>query len=246
MSSALVDGPNVKTIRSEVVAETPVEKWAHWPIHWSGIWGGALAALAAVLLFGLVGVAVGAHLLGPDHRVVDLKKLTLPTLAFSVFGAFLAFVIGGWVAGKIAGILRSEPAMLHGALVWLIAVPMLVVLANLGAANYMGGWYAGLAGTPSWGTSAGAPFERPDPLPPMATEAEIAQFKADQAAYKQNVKQWQEDSPKVVRNSALGAITALLLGLAGSVIGGWLASGEPMTFTYHRNRPTVGQSHIRV
>jgi hypothetical protein len=26
----------------------------------------------------------------------------------------------------------------------------------------------------------------------------------------------------------------LLLGLVGAVIGGWMASGEPMTFTYYR------------
>ncbi len=45
----------------------------------------------------------------------------------------------------------------------------------------------------------------------------------------------------IARNSALGALTALLLGLVGSVIGGWIAPGEPMTFTYHRTR-AVGTS----
>ena len=36
------------------------------------------------------------------------------------------------------------------------------------------------------------------------------------------------------RNSALGAVTALLIGLMGSLLGGWLASGEPMSLTYRR------------
>src|SRR5262245_29887449 len=36
------------------------------------------------------------------------------------------------------------------------------------------------------------------------------------------------------RNAALGALTALLLGLVGSVVGGWMGSGEPMTF--HRSK----------
>jgi hypothetical protein len=35
----------------------------------------------------------------------------------------------------------------------------------------------------------------------------------------------------------VAAVTALLLGLVGGVIGGWMASGEPMTFTYYRTRP---------
>ena len=239
MATAQVNGPSVEAKRREVVAEVEYENWVHWPVRWSAVWVGALAAVAAVLLFGLIGIALGAHVLEPEHRVVDLKKIGLFTLAFSVFAAFLSFVIGGWVAGKIAGILRSEPAMLHGAIVWLVAVPILVLSAALGAGSYFGGWYAGLAGTPAWGTSTAAPFNRPDPLAPGATEAERTQFKAEQAEYNQKVKQWQEDSPKVARNSALGALTALLLGLVGSVVGGWMASGEPMTFTYHRTRQGI-------
>jgi len=221
---------------TEILVEVEQERWAHWPVRWSAVWVGALAALAAVLLFGLVGIAVGAHVLGPENRVVDLKKVGLLTLAFSVFAAFLSFVIGGWVAGKVAGIRRSEPAMLHGAIVWLVAVPMLVVLTALGAGSYFGGWYAGLAGTPAWGAAAATPYSQPEALAPGATEAERNQYQSDLADYRAKVKQWQEDSPRVARNSALGALTALLLGLIGSVVGGWMASGEPMNFTHHRTR----------
>jgi hypothetical protein len=237
MATAQVSGPIVETKRREVVSETQYENWVHWPVRWSAVWVGALAAVAAVLLFGLIGIALGAHVLAPEQRVVDLKKIGLLTLAFSVFAAFLSFVIGGWVAGKIAGILHSEPAMLHGAIVWLVAVPILAVLAALGAGSYMGGWYAGLAGTPSWGAPSGAPFSRPEAPAAGATEQERSQFKAEQAEYNQKVRQWQEDTPRATRNSALGALTALLLGLVGSVVGGWMACGEPMTLTYHRTRP---------
>ena len=38
------------------------------------------------------------------------------------------------------------------------------------------------------------------------------------------------------RNAALGALTALLLGMIGAVVGGWLGSGEPMTLK-HVKRP---------
>jgi len=34
-------------------------------------------------------------------------------------------------------------------------------------------------------------------------------------------------------------LTALPIGLAGSVIGGWMASGEPMTFTFYRTRAAL-------
>jgi hypothetical protein len=39
-----------------------------------------------------------------------------------------------------------------------------------------------------------------------------------------------------VRNGALATVAAMLLGLTGSVIGGWMASGEPMRLGYYRRR----------
>jgi hypothetical protein len=125
-------------------------------------------------------------------------------LVLSVCGAFFAFVVGGWTAGKILGGRHAESAMLHGAIAWLVTIPLLLVLASLGAAGYFGVWYQGLAGTPVWV----GPVVVADP----------------------------QTAAVVARNGALAALTALLLGLVGSVLGGWMASGEPMTFTYHRTR----------
>ena len=71
-----------------------------WPVSWSGIWVGTLAALAVGLIIGLIGTAVGAH---EASRYVDWKKVRLIGLVFSVAGAFFAFVVGGWVAARVAG-----------------------------------------------------------------------------------------------------------------------------------------------
>jgi hypothetical protein len=172
-----------------------------WLVDWSAVWAGALAALAAALIFGLVAIAIGAHQLGPSDRIVKWSDFSLGALIFGVLGAFLSFVCGGWVAGKIAGFSRAETASLHGGIVWLVAIPLLLVLAALGAGSYFGSWYGGLAGTPAWVQ----PSASVDP-----------------------------NAAVVARNSALGSVTALLLGLVGAVLGGWLASGEPMTLTYRR------------
>jgi hypothetical protein len=227
--------------RNEVRSEIHYETWVHWPVNWTAIWVGALASLCALLIFGLAGIAVGAHLLGPEHRVVNLKSVELRTLIFSVCGTFFAFVIGGWIAGKIAGILHSEPGMLHGAIVWAVATPLLAIMVTLGLGSVLGGWYGGLSGSPSWAAPAAAPFERPVALDPGATSAERQQYRDALASYQEKVRVWNEETPKATRNAALGAITALLLGLIGSVIGGWMASGEPMNFTHYqtRTRPAI-------
>jgi membrane protein implicated in regulation of membrane protease activity len=99
--------------------------------------------------------------------------------------------------------------MLHGAIVWLVTVPLLVALAAIGAGTLFGGWYGGLAGTPIWVTPNNVAAD-----PGAATAA---------------------------RNTALLAVTALLIGLVGSVLGGWLASGEPMSVNL-RSRRTNGRT----
>ena len=171
-----------------------------WPVYWGAIWAGALTALALALIFGLIGTALGAHQVG--KKVVNLHDLTFWGLVFSVAGAFFSLVAGGWVTSSIAGLRRAEDAALHGALTWLVALPLFLVLAALGAASLFGSWYGGLAGTPVWASSTNVSA---DP-----------------------------NAAVVARNSAIGSVTALLIGLAGSCIGGWWASGEPMSLTYRR------------
>jgi hypothetical protein len=174
-------------------------EWTRWPVAWSAIWVGALTALAVGLIIGLLGFAVGAN---EVSRYVDWTKIRLVGAIFSIGGAFFAFVAGGWTAARIAGIRRSEPAILHGAIVWLVTLPLLLALAAVGVLGHFGGWYGGLSGMPAWTAAAAAD-------PDLAT---------------------------ATRNNALATAVALLLGLVGGVLGGWMASGEPMTFTHHRKR----------
>ena len=176
-----------------------------WPVYWGAVWAGALSALALALIFGLVGTALGAHQVGKNAG--NLHDMSFWGLVFSVAGAFFSFVLAGWVASSIAGLRRAEDAALHGALTWLVALPLFLVLAAFGAASFLGTWYGGLAGTPVWATSSAVGA---DP-----------------------------NAAAVARNSAIGAVTALLVGLVGSCIGGWWASGEPMSLTYRRAKQEV-------
>ena len=180
--------------------ESPNAEWRSWPVSWGAVWVGALSALAVGLLIGLLGYAAGAH---EVSQFVDWKKVRLTGLIFSIAGAFFAFVVGGWTAARIVGIRRSEPAMLHGAIVWLVGVALLLFLSGAGATPNWGGWYGGLAG--------GAMSSNPT----MAADPNFAVG---------------------VRNTTFATLVALLLGLIGSVLGGWMASGEPMTLTYYRRR----------
>jgi hypothetical protein len=187
----------------EVVALEPDEGFLPWYVSWSGVFVGALSALALLLVFGLTALAVGAYQIGQSFA--NWHEFHLITLVFSVFGSFLSFVLGGWAAARVTGTRRAETAMLHGAIAWLVTIPGLLFFAALGAGGYLGTWYGGLAARPSWAPQA-------TPMIESAANALAA------------------------RNAALGALTALLLGLVGSVVGGWMGSGERMSLKYS-NRP---------
>jgi hypothetical protein len=196
---ALRKGLQMKTrVVEQEVAHVPVA----WPVSWSAIWVGALAALAVALLISLAGLALGAQIVGPGERIANWHRVNFGGIVWAICGAFFSFVVGGWVAARIGGFVRSEPAMLHGAISWLIAIPLLLLFAALGSGGYFGTLYTGLAGTPAWVQA-----------PPIDA-----------------------DGYAILRNNALGTITALILGLIGSVLGGWMGSGEPMTFLHYFQR----------
>lgn len=159
--------------------------WAPWPVNWTAVWVGALAALAAALVFSLIETAAGAQAM---KNVVSWKTISIASIAATICAAFFAFVIGGWVAGKIAGPRHAEPAILHAAIAWLVALPLLFAASTAGA----GGIFS--------------------PLVAVTV------------------------APDAIRNTALAALMSLFVGLIGSVIGGWMASGEPMTLTHYRTR----------
>jgi hypothetical protein len=194
------------------MAATPVEppsvvlrRPTGWPVDWSAVWVGALSAVVVSLIIALIGMAIGAHAIAAT-RIVRWKEFGFGSLIFSVFGAFLAFTVGGWVAGRISGFRLSEPAILHGAIAWLVGVSLIVTLGTVGTTAF-GPWYRGIGGFRVSTVPATVPAPAEDP-----------------------------DAARAARNAALGGVTAILLGLVGAAIGGWMASGEPMTLTYHRSR----------
>jgi len=170
-----------------------------WPVAWTAVAVGALSALALGLIIGLLGYAFGAHQVATS--AFDWRNVRWGSVIFSIAGAFFAYVLGGWAAAKIAGFRRAEPAMLHGAIAWLVTLPFFMLLGALGSVGYFGSWYGGLA----WGV-----------IPADPTMA---------AAF---------------RNTAVATVVALLLGLMGSAIGGWMGSGEPMSLSYYRQREAEG------
>jgi hypothetical protein len=134
------------------------DSWTAWPVYWSPVIVGALAAVVAVVLFGVIGTAVGSWKAGNEGRVTDFSGIGRVAVAYAVFASFFAFVIGGWVTARVAGIRRAEPAILHAAIAFLVATVLLVAMASFGGAVF-NGWYASLAPSPAVPAPTGQPVD---------------------------------------------------------------------------------------
>ena len=133
--------------------------WTGWHLSWGSVFVGALAGLVAAVLFSLIALAVGAHK-AVDDRILKWADLGPVTIIFSVLGAFFASVIGAWVAAKMSGARRAEPAILHGVAAWLVSMGIVLLFAAHSGASTLGGGYLGGL------TPPGAPAPATTPVDP--------------------------------------------------------------------------------
>ena len=133
--------------------------WTGWHLSWGSVFAGALAGLVAAVLFSLIALAIGAHK-AVDDRILKWADLSAATIIFSVLGAFFASVIGAWVATKMSGARRAEPAILHGVVAWLVTMGIVLLFAALSGAHTLGGGYLGGL------TPPGAPAPSTTPVDP--------------------------------------------------------------------------------
>ena len=49
------------------------DSWTAWPVYWTPVIVGALASVVAVVLFGVVGTAVGSWKAGNEGRITDFS-----------------------------------------------------------------------------------------------------------------------------------------------------------------------------
>ena len=184
-------------------------------VRWGPIWAGLLTALTALLLLSLLGVAIG---LSTVDAGTAAARGTLPPDAgrnSAIWGAIaglIAFFLGGWVAGKVAGVFDRQWGALNGALVFLLAVPVTLLLAGFGLGGILG----------TLGSFASALNVD---LGAVQQAAQGATNQAQQAG-QQLLPGDVERAAAGMRNGAWGALLGALLGLAASALGGALGTRQ--------------------
>ena len=134
--------------------------------HWGAIFAGTVLALGVFVLLALAGIGLGLSIF--EATEADPMNGSLTTTAIWQFvSQLVALFVGGYAAGRLAGVLHSVGAMIHGATVWALTTLVGVYFATqaaMGLAGLAGSAVSGIAGGASSAVQAVIPddFELPD------------------------------------------------------------------------------------
>lgn len=143
MTAAPVDVVGVARPARETTTTSNVSQVMNLPadrVRWGPIWAGLLSALFTLLVLGLLGVAIG--LTTANAGAAAQGNINANAGQYSAIwagiSAIIAFLIGGYVAGRTAAVHGRGWAALNGALVFLLALPFILWLASQGLGAIIG------------------------------------------------------------------------------------------------------------
>jgi hypothetical protein len=107
-------------------------------VRWGPIVAGLVTALSLFLLLSLVALGVGLAAAGSNTAANQPSSVgTAGTIVAAVIG-LLAFVIGGFVAGRSAAVGGRGAGALNGFLVWALGVTAILLLGAMGIGALFG------------------------------------------------------------------------------------------------------------
>lgn len=87
-------------------------------ISWRSIFAGVISVLAISILLSLLGVALGFALLDPESATDIGNGSGTAVTIWTIISLLLSMAVGGFIAGKLAG----KDGLIHGFLVWALAL----------------------------------------------------------------------------------------------------------------------------
>jgi hypothetical protein len=194
-------------------------------VRWGPVIAGLFAALATLATLTVLGLAIGlAAFDGGDQA----SNFGIGAGIWGATTALISFAVGGWLAGRTAATRGTSSGILNGAMVWFVAIPLLLYL--------LGSGISGLAGTAvnaaaqAAGPAAGAAADNP------ATQATAVAGASNLGTAAQATAQALADgtSPGQVESiadtasdAAWGTLLSLGLAAAAAIGGGYLGARGP-------------------
>lgn len=202
-----VSQTRVNTTNVDVVA--PRDK-----VRWGPILAGLVSALATLLLLSLLGVAVGLTAATGDPNggaaaAANRSGYGTGAAIWAALSALIAFFIGGYVASRTSAVRGKGNGWINGAMVWAIALPLLLWLAANGLSgflNALGFNLGGLLNTVANPADPANPLNPTNPNNPANNPGTV------------------QNAAETARNGAWGALASMVLGLLAASLGGFIGA----------------------
>lgn len=200
-------------------------------VRWGPILAGIFAALATLITLSLLGIAIG---LSAFNYGDPASSFGIGAGIWGAITALISFFVGGLIAARSAAYGGRTSGIMNGAMVWFVAIPLLVYLlsSGIGALTRTVGNVAGTAAqvaAPVAGQAAGEAANNPALQSTAQAGAQGAGQAVQATAQALANSVTPQDVNQAAGKAADGAWGALLsLGLAAAAaIGGGVVGARP-------------------
>lgn len=107
-------------------------------VSWGAIFAGTVIAMALMVFFATLGIAIGAAAVDPASEANPLSGMGIGSGIYLVVTQLLSLAVGGFAAAKLAGVPRTTSSILHGLSVWALSTLLALWLAISGAGAIFG------------------------------------------------------------------------------------------------------------
>lgn len=131
---------------------TPVDPYVDRPwsrVSWGAVLAGSLVAIMVMLLINLLTLGIGLQSIDPATEARPLAGLGTGTTIGVIIANVVALFLGGWVAGRVAGVTTPFGGVLHGILTW----GLVTLLSFLLLSSAVGSLVSGVTGAIGQGLS---------------------------------------------------------------------------------------------
>jgi hypothetical protein len=193
-------------------------------VRWGPIFAGLFSALSTLVLLSVLGIAVAGSSYDPGDR---LQTFGQAAGWWGAISALVAFFVGGLISARTAAVRGTGNGMFQGAMVWLVAIPLLMYLITsvvsgaarsaAAAASTAAQTAATAANTPQGQQAANEAQAKLPSTDQLQQQAQQTGQQIQQAA--QNPMN-QERAADATAKGAWGTLVSLLLGLGAAMVGG--------------------------
>lgn len=111
----------------------------HRRVSWGAILAGVAIALSLQLLFNILGLGVGASTIDVRQDGAPGSGLAIGAGVWFAVSALISLFVGGWAAGRMAGVPTAKDGMLHGFTTWSITSILTIFLLSSAVGSIIGG-----------------------------------------------------------------------------------------------------------